>query len=61
MNPFRISAAILIAATVAAAPAAFAEPMPPAPAGEHGGDRGPTPDRARANAAARAATVPAMA
>ena len=48
MNPFRIitaciSAAILVAATGAAAPASFAEPMPmpPAPAGEHGGDRGP--------------------
>jgi protein CpxP len=46
MKPFRISAAILIAATVASAPAAFAQPMPPAPpAGEHGagpgGDRGP--------------------
>lgn len=48
MNPFRIvtaciSAAILVAATGAAAQASFAEPMPmpPAPAGEHGGDRGP--------------------
>jgi Spy/CpxP family protein refolding chaperone len=46
MNPFRINtasigAAILIVATVAAAPAVSAQPMPAPPAGEHGGDRGP--------------------
>jgi protein CpxP len=48
MNRFRISAAILVAATFSAAPGAFAEPMPvPPPPGEHmagpdgGGDRAP--------------------
>ena len=39
MNPFHISAAILIAATVAAPVAVFAEPLPP-PAGAHGAGPG---------------------
>jgi len=41
MNPFHLRAAILIAAAIAAAPLSFAQPMPPAPAGEHGADRAP--------------------
>jgi len=58
MNPFRITAAILTAATVAAVPAAWAEQTPPAPpSGErmagpgldagHGPDAGPGPGERR--------------
>jgi protein CpxP len=54
MNPFRTTAAFLIAATVAAAPAAFAEPMPVTPppgermaGADHGPDAGPGPGERR--------------
>ena len=56
MNPFRITAAALIAAALVAAPAAFADPMPaPPPPGEHGAgpggdlapDAGPGPGERR--------------
>jgi Spy/CpxP family protein refolding chaperone len=48
MNRFRITAAALVAATLIAAPAAFADPVPAPPPGGHlagpGGDRDRAPD-----------------